>query len=97
MGEKRRRYAREFKVMAVRQVLEGESLRGTARELGISWKILDRWKSEYLKDPKLAFPGHGCRQEPEDDLTRLRRENAELRRENEFLKKTKVYIDSQRA
>ena len=57
MGKKRRRYAREFKPMAVRQVLEGESLRGTARELGISWKILDRWKSEYLKDPKSGASG----------------------------------------
>lgn len=90
MGKKRI-FSREFKVEAVRRVVDGgQTIRGTARELGIRTKLLDHWKKQYLEDPEHAFPGRGHRREPQDELSRLRREVEELRRENEFLKKTMV-------
>jgi transposase len=91
MGKTRKTYGREYKLMAVRQSLATGSVRRVARELGIPSKNLEHWKQDYQEDPTGAFPGKGHRR-PEDEVTRLRRENAELRRENEFLKKTKDLI-----
>lgn len=49
-GETRRKYDRAFKEGAVRLVIEnGQTLTGTARDLGITENMLQRWKKEYLK------------------------------------------------
>lgn len=40
----RRRFTRQFKIAAVRRVLEGEQLGEVARELDISFELLWRWK-----------------------------------------------------
>ncbi len=54
----RRRYDRAFKEGAVRLVIEnGQTLAGTARDLGITENMLTRWKQEYLEDREQVFPG----------------------------------------
>ena len=59
-GKTRRRYDRVYKEGAVRLVVEnGQTIAGTARDLGITENMLTRWKKEYLEDQKHAFPGHG--------------------------------------
>ena len=58
-----------------------------ARELGISPNTLSSWKREYLADTEHAFPGHGKQKPDDEELNRLRRENARLKRELEILKK----------
>jgi transposase len=40
----RRLFSREFKVAAVRRVLEGEELGAVARDLNIGFQVLWRWK-----------------------------------------------------
>jgi transposase len=40
----RRRFSREFKIAAVRRVVEGEELGAVARDLNIGWELLWRWK-----------------------------------------------------
>jgi transposase-like protein len=40
----RRRFSREFKIAAVRRVLEGEEIGRVARDLNIGWQLLWRWK-----------------------------------------------------
>jgi transposase len=87
-GKPRRRYDREFKEGAVRLVIEnGQTLAGTARDLGITENMLSRWKKEYLEDQEQAFPGKG-RMKPEDlELHRLKRRIADLEQEREILKK----------
>ena len=47
MGEIRRGFTREFKVEAVRQVVEGErTVAEVARDLEISRNVLYRWKRQ---------------------------------------------------
>lgn len=93
MAGSRRTYTREFKVEALRRVIEdGMPQAQVARQLGISPNTLSSWKREYLTDTEQAFPGHG-KQKPDDaELTRLRRENARLKRELEILKKAAAYF-----
>jgi len=40
----RRRFSREFKIAAVRRVIEGEPAGDVARDLGINFQVLWRWK-----------------------------------------------------
>lgn len=93
MSGTRRSYTREFKVEAVRRVLEdGLTQRHVAAELGISPNTLASWKKAFLDDPEHSFPGHGKEKPDDAELTRLRRENARLKRELEILKKAAAYF-----
>ncbi|MCH7623243.1 MAG: transposase, partial [Nitrospinae bacterium] len=48
MGKKRRQYTKEFKIEAVRLIVEeGRRISEVARELGISEALLGRWKKKY--------------------------------------------------
>jgi transposase len=87
-GKTRRRYDRAFKEGAVRLVVEGgQTLAGTAKDLGISENMLQRWKKEYVEDREHAFPGKG-RMKPEDaEVYQLKRRVADLEQEREILKK----------
>jgi transposase len=68
-GKTRRRYDRAFKEEAVRLVLDkGQTLAGTARDLGITENMLQRWKQEYLEDQENAFPGKGRMKPAEAEL-----------------------------
>jgi transposase len=93
----RRRFTREFKVEAVRMVLAGDRpTTEVARELGLNTETLYRWKKEFREDPTASFPGNGKVQERDEELVRLRRENARLRTENAFLKKVSAYFAKDR-
>jgi transposase-like protein len=88
MGE-RREYTKAFKESAVELVTSsGRKLKDVAGELGISPENLRRWRQEAREasaGPKQAFPGRG---NPRDEeVARLRKENADLRETNEILKK----------
>ncbi len=92
MVKKRRRYTREFKLEAVRLALESERpLAEVARELGIAPNVLHRWKQQLeTRDPATAFPGHGKRAGPEDEVWQLCRELEQVKQERDFLKKAVV-------
>ncbi len=93
MKGSRRQFSREFKVEAVRQVLEhGRPLAQMARELDISASVLRRWKQQVEADPSEAFPGNGRLKAEDEELRRLRREVVRLRQERDFLKKTAVFF-----
>ena len=62
MGEIRRGFTREFKVEAVRQMVEGErTVAEVARDLEISRNVLYRWKRQVTAETDAAFPGSGRR------------------------------------
>ena len=87
-GKTRRRYDRTFKEGAVRLVVEnGQTLAGTARDLGITQNLLQRWRKEYLENEAQAFPGKGRRKPEAEELHQFRRRVAELEQEREILKK----------
>lgn len=59
MTQERKSYTREFKIEAVRLLLENEATtQQLATDLGVSASSLNRWRREYLADVEQAFPGH---------------------------------------
>lgn len=80
---RRRKFSKEFKSEAVR-LLSTRSLTEVAESLGISASLLCRWQE--------AFRGNGNRTGMEEELRRLRKENADLREEKEILKKAAAYF-----
>jgi transposase len=89
----RRLFSREFKVEAVRLVMDrGVSVAQAARDLEIHENMLRRWMKELSADPAQAFPGHGQVKPEQLEIERLRRENAKLRAERDILKKAAAYF-----
>ena len=88
MGRKRNQYTKEYKVEAVRLIVEeGRSISEVARELGIAQSLLHRWKKKYEEVKIEPFPGKGRLSPEDEELRQLRRENKRLRMEHEILKK----------
>ena len=93
MAGKRSKYPREFKIDAVKRVIEDRIPQThVARELGIPANTLAMWKRAYLKDPEHSFPGNGNQKPDDAELTRLRRENARLKEDLEILKKAAAFF-----
>ena len=92
MGKSRRRHSREFKLEAVKQVLNGRTVLEVADNLGINRNMLTRWKTDLIAEGALAFPGQGRRNELEEENRRLRRELAVARQERDILKKAAAYF-----
>lgn len=95
MGGKatRRRFTREFKLEAARQVVrDGRTQKAVADELGVHPNLLGGWIKQLRLDPEQAFPGQGNLKARDKELEDLRRENARLRGELSFLKKVSGYF-----
>lgn len=92
---KRRRFTREFKIDAVRRVLEGEeTMASIARDLGVSAGLLGIWKREFSDEVIASLPADK-QPAPEDRIRDLERKIRDLEEENEFLKKTSAYFARQ--
>jgi transposase len=88
MGESRRRFKREFKLEAVRMVVEGgHRVSEVARDLDLRPDMLRRWQHEFEEDQPQAFPGQGHLKPDEEEMRRLRRELERVREERDILKK----------
>ena len=90
----KKRYSAEFKAQAVDLVKLGKSVAAVAAELGIGEGVLYSW---VRKDSLATKLGSGeIRAEGEepsaDEIRRLRRENAQLKLENDILKKAAVIL-----
>ena len=93
----RRTFSREFKIEAVRAIRdEHKSVSQVARELEVTRQLLRTWcKQVEGRDGAPideVFPGKGNLAGPEDEIRRLRRENAQLREEREILKKAAAFF-----
>ena len=91
---KRRRYQRhssEFKREAIRRAAEeGLTDKAICDELEISTRQFRRWRDElHLLGPD-AFPGQG--RSRDEELTALKRELAEVKKERDFLKEAAAYF-----
>lgn len=91
--QKRKRFDKEFKVSAVKMVLEGsQSMASIARDIGINPQTLQNWKVQYLKDKEDAFPGKGYQTPLEAENTRLKKELAKVTQQRDFLKKAAAFF-----
>jgi branched-chain amino acid transport system ATP-binding protein len=87
-----RRYNREFKLEAVREVALGEKPTAQiARELGIRVGQLRDWRLQFEEEARTSVT------KPPPDLEELRRENVKLKVENEILKKVAIYKTNMQA
>ena len=90
---RRRRFNREFKVEAVKQVSEpGVSVAQAARDLDVHENVLRKWVKEFGADPVQAFPGHGQMKPEQQEIERLRREVHKLKAERDILKKAAAFF-----
>ena len=81
----RRQFSDEFKEGAVRLVLdEGKTVGAVARELDLTPSALGGWVRQTRADRTKGKSG--LMQEEREELTRLRKENRELRLERDLLK-----------
>ena len=94
----RKRYSREFKEQAVELVKLGKPVREVAEELEVGANVLYRWVGKSARAGEL-----GCDLRPVDgveteasELRRLRREVANLKLENDILKKAAVILGTNR-
>lgn len=93
LGNSRKTYTREFKIEAVKQVVEqGRSAAVVAENLGVHASLLRNWKRQLLAEGAVAFPGQGRRSESDAEISRLRRELSIARQEREILRKAAAYF-----
>ena len=82
----RRQFSDEFKEGAVRLVLdEGKTVGAVARELDLTASALGLWVQQARAERTKGKSG--LMKEEREELTRLRKENRELRIERDLLKK----------
>ena len=79
--EKRRMYSREFKLAAVRKVVEqGLSFTAVARDLDVGANLIRKWKNSFEADGSLESE-ITFSSSVESELKRLREENRQLKME----------------
>ena len=85
------RYSAEFKREAIlRATEEGKTDKAVCDELGISTRQFRRWRDELELLGGEAFPGKGRTRDQE--LTDLKRQVAQLKKERDFLKEAAAYF-----
>ena len=86
----RKQYDREFKISAVKLVMEqGYTLDGAAESLGVSVQTIRNWRSK-LRQEGVTFVNP--RESAEEENRRLRAENRRLVMERDILKKAAAYF-----
>ena len=89
-----KRYSSEFKREALlRASEEGLTDKAVCDDLGISTRQFRRWRDELELLGKDAFPGKGRTRDQE--VTALKRELAQVKKERDFLKEAATYFAKQ--
>ena len=88
MVRRRRTFSAEFRAEAVRMVHEAEAPLATiARQLGLGKGTLHRWVEATRPAPREPLS-----EDERSELSRLRRENLQLRMERDILKKATAFF-----
>jgi transposase len=93
----RRRFTHEFKLEAVRLAAVGDRrMSELARDLGIRPEMLRQWRRQAEaragERPAAVVPGSGKLISQDEEIRRLRRENAVLREERDILGKATAFF-----
>ena len=93
---KRVKHSKEFKLDAVKLVVEGgRSVNEVARSLGIHEETLRQWKNKYRKEQgnaARAFPGKGHQSPEAEELRKVQRALEQTKQERDILKKALAYF-----
>jgi len=88
----RKTYTREYKIEAVRMTTEGGiPVAQAARDLEINESTLHNWRRQFRQWGAAPNAGKEALTQAEE-MQRLRRDNATLREERDFLKKAAVWL-----
>ncbi|TCS32888.1 transposase [Reinekea marinisedimentorum] len=94
--KKTQAYSEEFRREAIRRAQkEGNTTASVAKELGISPQQIYNWKRQFnrLSDKQFnSMDGVDYSKKESEEVRRLKRKNAELEKEIEFLKKAAAYF-----
>lgn len=94
MGAKRKSYTPKYRREAAHLVIDtGRTIAEVAREIGVGEQLLGRWVA--IERSKMDEPPAAVDADERAELDRLRRENAELRMDREFLKKAAAFFASE--
>jgi len=94
MAEHRRKFPREFKLEAVRRIVDGgEPAAQVARALDIRVEMLHTWARQLKSEAADAFRGNGKMTSQDEELRRLRRKLAVVTEERDILKKAYWYTE----
>src|SRR5580658_2414242 len=96
MGLTRRRFTRELKMAAIRQLDAGSSAAEVARAFEINANLLHRWRKEFRRGHGNAFPGVGRRRWEETRVAQLERKVGQQTVEIDFLKGCLQRIEEER-
>lgn len=89
----RKSFDREFKISAVKLVLDSEkSIASIAEDLGVSKNTLFNWKNKYKEDAKHAFPGKGNLKPEDEEIRKLKKDLAHVTMERDILKKAVAFF-----
>lgn len=92
MRQKRRTFSREFKLAAVKKVVEqGLSCREVARDLGVGDNLIRNWRKAFEADGTLQAEASD-NSSVEAELRRLREECRQLKIERDILKKATAFF-----
>lgn len=90
---KRKSYSKEFKLNAVKMILEeGKRASEASRDLNISENAIGLWKRKYLEDQEEAFPGHGNQKSKDAYIRQLEKDVKRLKDERDILKKAAIFF-----
>ena len=95
MAISRRKFTLEFRVEAAHRVIDtGRSIKAVASELSIEESTLSRWVRDERRRMEASDSQGGAPLTPAEraELIRLRRELAELQKDNAFLGKAAAYF-----
>ena len=91
----RKTYTPEFKLQALGMITDqGLSVAEVARRLGVTEGSLRSWREDARRRGAATSPGRADASPADDELRRLRAENARLRAERDLLKKAAAYFAS---
>lgn len=87
------KYGKEMKEQVVLRILKEETtITEMSEELGVHYTTVRDWVRQYRKKKDESFPGTGNRSASDAEIIRILKENADLKEENEFLKKAAAFF-----
>lgn len=99
-GKRRPAYTEEFRREAVKRAEQpGNTNASVAKELGVSAQQIYNWRRQFNRLSEKQFNslnGVDYSKDESAEARRLRKENAELKKEVEFLKKAAAYFANQK-